>query len=186
VFRALGRGLHFLFGGFVSWISHHLLTPLGGALAGDDGPVVTVVTVVGLVVLGSAAAWLLVRRRARHLARSLDHDSVTTDRWSADELDACAAAAAARGDFTRAVRWSFQAGVERLTDLGLIANGRARTPRQLRTDLDFAVFASLADTHERIVYGEQIATVEDATQAQWGWPEVVRHARERARVRSTS
>lgn len=175
-FNALGRALHFVFGGFFTWVGHHVFGPVGSAFSGADGPAVKVLAVIAALGLGAVVGWLLWRRRTQRVTSRALGEFRLESRASASELEEWAAAALARGEFALAVRWWFQAGVERLTEIGVVANGRSRTERQLRTAVNDEVFAGLADAHERIVYGEQPATADDAAHAQWGWPEVVRQA----------
>jgi hypothetical protein len=182
-FNTLGRGLRFIFGGFFSWLSHHVFGPVGSAFSGNDGVVVNVLTVVVALMIGAGVGWLLWRRRTHSVASGVSGTPRGALRASASDLEALATAAVADSDYARAVRLWFVAGVERLIEIGVVANGRSRTEHQLRAALDDAVFADLADTHERVVYGEQPATADDAAQAQRGWREVVRTVARRQSAR---
>jgi len=175
-FSWLGRGLRFVFGGFFSWLGHHVFAPVANALAGDDGIALTVVTAVLLLGLGGLVAWLLWRARTTRAATDAVHHARPPAAVDADELDRRADAAAAAGDFTHAVRLRFEAGVQRLTERGVVVNGRTRTNHQLDRALHSDVFTELVATHERVVYGEETATPDDAARAAWGWSEVVRSA----------
>lgn len=175
-FSWLGRGLHFVFGGFLSWLGRHVFSPLAHTLAGDFGVVWAVVAAIALLGLGGLTAWLLWRSRTTRASTDAVARARVAAAVDADELDRRADAAAAAGDFTHAVRLRFEAGVQRLTERGVVANGRTRTNHQLDRALRSDVFTELVATHERVVYGEESATPDDAARAAWGWSEVVRSA----------
>ena len=175
-FNALGRGLRFVFGGFLSWLGHHIVAPVGNALLGRFGVVWAIVTIIACAAVGGLVVWWLWRRRTQRAVDGTHSRTRGVTPLTADELDRHAASAESAGDFALAVTLRFEAGVERLTELGVIANGRTRTHRQLAAALRNDVFAALAAAHERIAYGEEPATSDDAARATAGWSEVVRGA----------
>jgi len=126
--------------------------------------------------VGALAATLVVRRRSRIEARHQRGGSLSSgEEPGALEVEATAADAA--GDFERAVRLRFRAGVLRLVRQGSVVDERARTDRQLTVLVSSRTFEQLARSHERIVYGREPAVAEDSSTARQQWPRALAEAR---------
>ena len=178
LFTSIGHALRFVLGGFLSWLYHHVLVRIGHGFHVAFGSAWPYVAGGVALALGVAAALLVWRRRSRVAIERQRTGGRRTPSEDPAELERQAEAAAAAGDYESTVRWWFRAGIIRLTQIGAVDNGPTRTDGQLRHAVRSATFSELAQGHERIVYGRQRATVEDATAARDGWPRVVRDARE--------
>lgn len=135
------------------------------------------VAVVAALFFGAGGAYLWWRRRTHLEPVHYRAGRVDEFRGDPDELERLAVLAAKSGDYETSVRWWFQAGVQRLTNQGFVANGTSRTRGQLVATVPSATMADLANQHERIVYGLQIATLADAEGARNRWPDVFREIR---------
>jgi hypothetical protein len=91
-----------------------------------------------------------------------------------DQIEALAAEAEAAGDFSRAVRLRFRAGLLRLDDASVLPFDPSLTTGQLMRTLRNSTFDGLALTFDRVVYGEVAATATEAGAARHDWPTVVR------------
>ena len=173
LFTWIGHALKFVFGGFLSWIYHHVLQKFGHGFSSAFGPWWPYVLVVLAVVLGAFVGYVAFRRRTR--LEQVDHHrrAVGKPRQDPEELERLAEVAAAADDFETAVRLWYQAGVLRLTLRGTVTSGPTRTDAQLVRELPSSTFVDLASRHAQIVYGRQHATSDDAQRAREGWRVVV-------------
>ena len=181
VLHWMGRALKFIFGGFFSWIFHHVLVHVGHGFTfvfGNWWPVAAAVLAVGV---GVATAMILARRRARVEGRVGAASLAVDVDLDEEQLRQLAAAATAAGDFESAVRLLFRWGVRRLSDVGAVANGPAKTDSQLTGALRSASFADVQRRHERIVYGRVEATRDDVDASTAGWERVLRESRSSSR-----
>ena len=105
-------------------------------------------------------------------AEALDPDIVEIR--EPDRIEALAAEAETAGDFSRAVRLRFRAGLLRLDALDVLAFDPALTTGQIMRALRNEPFDGLASTFDRVVYGEMPATADDAATARTTWPIVLR------------
>ena len=176
IFRALGRALDAVFGPPFRWLYHHVLVHMGNGFTVAFGGWWPVVAAVIAVLIGALSAVALVRRRARVPRRAM----LAGRLLSVDDpgaLEAEASAAESAGDYERAVRLRYQAGLLQLARQGTLADDAARTDRQLAELVGSAIFEQLARRHERIVYGGQPAVAEDSAAARRDWPRVLVEAR---------
>jgi hypothetical protein len=134
-----------------------------------------------LVAAAVVVAVLLVARAVRNrLAPSGgdDDDATTATELDADALDAEADRAARAGDYERAVRLRFQAGLVRLDrDAHAIELRPALVNTSVRAELQSDGFDALADTFEGVAYGDRGADRATDDAARTTWPGVVREAR---------
>jgi hypothetical protein len=92
-------------------------------------------------------------------------------------LERQAAEAEATGDFERAVRLRFGAGLIRLERTGLVEGAASRTSGELRRTLASQSFASLAADHDEVAYGGRRADARDAERSRAAWARVAVEAR---------
>jgi Domain of unknown function (DUF4129) len=92
------------------------------------------------------------------------------------DLDKEADAAEAAGDFERAFRLRFLAGVLRLDKAGAIDYRQSATTGQLVREVKSSTFSGLARSFDEIAYGGRGAQREDVAQAKADWPRVLQEA----------
>ncbi len=179
LFTDIGHGLHFVFGGFIGWLYHHVVVHIGHGVHAAFGNWWPVPVLLAAVAVGVGAGSLVWRRRARVDRDRRDEQFARTRRDSPDDLERVADLALAAADYESAVRLYFQSGVARLTERGVVANGVTRTDQQLSREVDSATFDDVLRRHERIVYGRQRASEADAVAARDAWVSVLRDVRRR-------
>jgi hypothetical protein len=81
------------------------------------------------------------------------------------------------GDFERAVRLRFRAGLLRLGTNGRIEYRSSITNGEVRRTLQSPTFDELALTFDEITYGDRDAVPPDAANARTRWPELTRGGR---------
>lgn len=163
------------FKGVLDWIGDRLedvgdwfaglFDGVDGAVPGGSG-----VTWIVLGILVAIAAVLVARagiqRRTRTAAeRAAD---ALPDALDPRALEREADAAERAGDYERAVRLRFRAGVLRL-DLG-----ESETTGAIAAELGSGPFDRVGSDHDAIAYGGREASEEDAESARSGWKEVLR------------
>jgi hypothetical protein len=94
----------------------------------------------------------------------------------AGALEAAAGAAERDGEFARAVRLRFQAGLLRLDELGVLAYRPSLPNAAVSRRLRSPTFDGLLRRFEEIVYGGRPAETADAGSAREGWREVLADA----------
>jgi Domain of unknown function (DUF4129) len=130
-----------------------------------------------VVVVLPVAAVLLARRgrsspgtgapRSPHSRRPVDPDQLEQD----------ADAAESAGDYERAVRLRFLAGLVRLNAAGAIELDPSLTSRQVTRRLRLVALDELARNYDEIAYGRRPATRSDVDAARDQWPTVLVAAR---------
>lgn len=126
-----------------------------------------------ILVLAFMGIVQLVRRRGRAVLAERERSRGRQQRLDADALDHQAVEAEAAGDFERAVRLRFVAGLVRLDRAGVLRYQPALTSGQLTQVLESSTFDELATSFDEIVYGGRPATVDDVASARAGWPRVM-------------
>jgi hypothetical protein len=150
------------------------------ALAGIvPGGTVTAAVLLGAVVvaLAAVASTHLTDRALVDRARrpgTLGADPAAPD---ARAREAAAGAAERDGEFARAVRLRFQAGLLRLDELGVLAYRPSLPNAAVARRLDSPVFDALARRFEEVAYGGRPAEPADAGEARDAWQRVLREAR---------
>ncbi|HEX5096260.1 MAG TPA: hypothetical protein VFX21_09610 [Acidimicrobiia bacterium] len=124
--------------------------------------------------------WYLVRNAERRrvlrvAAGTAPSATVATD--DPDALERDADDAERNGDYERAVRLRFRAGLLRLGTRGRIEYTSSITNGEVRRTLQSPTFDDLASTFDEITYGEREAVPPDASDARTRWPELTRGGR---------
>jgi hypothetical protein len=134
--------------------------------------------VIALVVFG-LLTWFIVRNAERRLIRraaagvgaAFGDDALPDD---PGVLEREADEAERNGDFERAVRLRFRAGLLRLGAGGRIQYTPSITTGEVRRTLQSPTFDELASTFDEITYGDRDAVPPDAADARARWPELTR------------
>lgn len=163
--------------GVLVWIEEHLIDPVARAVARAWDAVPWPIGV-ALLVLAAALLLVLIVRAVRSVARGRSGAGAAPalPRGAGEdpaELEEEALAAEARGDYERAVRLRFRAGLLRLGGRGAITYRPSVTTASVRARLRSPRFDELATTFEEVTYGTRVAGPPDAGAARREWPEVV-------------
>jgi hypothetical protein len=94
-------------------------------------------------------------------------------------LEHAADQAEREGDYERAVRLRFRAGLLRLARLRAISDDVSTTSGQVSRQLHSPSFDELAGTFDEVVYGGRAADKDDAVAARGRWDDVLGEARRR-------
>jgi hypothetical protein len=169
--------------GLLGWLGDRL-APLGRPFTwlGDHipGGMNVVWAILGLVTLLGAA--FLAQRRIRGRlqgARSLPGAGRRSAEADPAALEQAAVKAEREGDYERAVRLRFRAGLLRLARLRAIPDDVTTTSGQVSRQLHSRSFDELAGTFDEVVYGGRPAEKDDAVAARGRWDDVLGEARRR-------
>ncbi|MGQ0824419.1 MAG: DUF4129 domain-containing protein [Actinomycetota bacterium] len=135
--------------------------------------------VIAFAVIGFVVA-LYIRRVERRTASGRGRGAEGTPSTAQEdprELDRAAEAAERAGDFARAVRLRFRAGLLRLGTRGQIVYRPSVTTTEVRRVLGSETFDQLAGTFEQVAYGGRAAAPPDVAEARAHWPRVHDEAR---------
>ena len=157
----------------VKWLAE----AVADALRAIPGPTWVALAVLVAVLLGLLVARLAGRPGGRLLARSPSGGAPVAESDDPDALEAAAAEAEARGDYSTALRLRFRAGLLRLDERGAITFRPSLTTGEVRRLLGSATFDDLASTFEEVAYGGRSAEPVDVAGARDGWPRLLRDAR---------
>jgi hypothetical protein len=117
----------------------------------------------------------IVRRRSRGATTAAHAARRRRQGETPDELERAAARAEDQGDYDRAIRLRFRAGLLRLDALGAIEWRPSLTSGQARRRLRLAEFDTLARSFDAVAYGGRAAAASDAAAARAGWARVLEH-----------
>ncbi|MDQ3987109.1 MAG: DUF4129 domain-containing protein [Actinomycetota bacterium] len=133
---------------------------------------------IGTVALVAAAllSSLLVRRRSTAAARTSNAVAEDATR-SPLALEADADAAERAGEFNKALRLRFAAGLLRLHRAGAIALRPSLTSGEIALQLGSRYFDELAATFDRVVYGHHRCSPEDVHTSRAAWERVLTERR---------
>lgn len=149
--------------------------------AGEDAPggPVALWTVLAAIVL--LAATLLTSTTIRRRALALDRARAAAVPAAEDPavLEREAERAERDGDWERAVRLRFRAGLLRLDRRRVIVYRPSMTTGEVARALDSPAFREVGDRFDEIAYGGRPAEPDDAEHARRGWAEVLAHDRPR-------
>jgi hypothetical protein len=167
------------FRGPLEWVGDRLDS--AGDAAGDVGRSLPwfVWLLIALAVIG-LFIWFLVRNTERRRIARLAAGEASVAVAVADDPDVLereADEAERNGDFERAVRLRFRAGLLRLGAEGRIEYTPATTTTEVRRTLQSPTFDDLALTHDEVTYGDRDALPPDAEHARTRWPELTRGGR---------
>ncbi len=154
-------------------ISHAVDGPLpGGSL------VFWTIVAGGVAAAAALVAAQLGRRRA---GRLVDARATATHRRGDDprRLEREAEQAERRGDYERALRLRFRAGLIRLARVRALPEQPTLTNGEIARRLRSESFRELAGDFDEVVYGSRAAGVAEVARAQERWPRVVEEARRR-------
>jgi hypothetical protein len=152
-----------------TWLSDRF-DDVDGALPG--GPIVVWLLIAALVVgLTVLLARGLIRRR---VALPRPGRAAAQPELDPRELEREADAAERAGDFERAVRLRFRAGVLRLERGQVLEPGGLRTTAEIGAVLHSGTYDELGAEFDAIAYGGRPAGEDDAREAREGWAEVLR------------
>jgi hypothetical protein len=163
------------FRGPLRWIGDRL-APVGRFLGDVLGAVPGIVWLaVGIAAFAVLVVWIVRRRGgvpagAARVGRGAGGAASSEDPAA---LEREADAAAAAGDFERAVRLRFHAGLLRLGARHAIDYQPSLTTSEVRALLGNATFDQLARTFEEVAYGGEPASAPDVETARRAWPEVI-------------
>ena len=133
-----------------------------------------------IVALG-AVIWNLVGRRVAEAERAPKKikNLSRPDRPIAKTLEQTADGAAAAGDYERAIRLRFQAGLIRLEKVGVLEYHEQLTTGHVADLLNNGRFDGIAKSFDAIAYGARTADVDDYQHAAQTWPIVISEAGKR-------
>jgi hypothetical protein len=134
--------------------------------------------ILGALVAGAVAlvTWLVARQRAASGAGGARGRRSTGERVDPGRLERDAEAAEQHGDFDRALRLRFRAGLLRLDRTGAIRFRPSITSGQVARQLQLRDFDELVLTFDAVAYGGRHATATDVSSARATWPRVVDRA----------
>jgi len=163
----------------LEWLGKRLQS-VGDFLGRVLGHVPTLVWLaLGALIIGAIVARALVvaqERRVSGASSRRRHRGFTDPVEDPDALEREADEAARAGDFERALRLRFRAGLLRLGERGAIEYRPSVTTNEVRRELESQTFDDLADTFEAVAYGGEAAQQPDADTARREWPHVVEEA----------
>jgi hypothetical protein len=168
----------------VRWIDRQL-QPLGRPFdwlaARIPGGGLALWTVLGALVALAAAivAGRVASERGASAVRAARARRVAASSLDPAALERDAEAAEGQGDFERALRLRFVAGLVRLDRAEAIEHPERLTSGELRRQLHSEPFDGLSAAFDEIVYGGRTATAGDARAAREGWPLVLEGAAHR-------
>jgi hypothetical protein len=151
-----------------NWLGR-VFADVDGALPGGAW-VVWVLVGAAAVALGVALSRGLIRRRA---AGARPGRAAVEPEVDPRELEREADAAERAGDYERAIRLRFRAGVVRLERGHVLEPGGLRTTGEIAAVLRSPPFDAVGSAFDEIVYGERPAQEEDAASARERWDEVL-------------
>ena len=135
---------------------------------------------VGLAVVAFVAARIVAAARRRRVSAAVGGGRAPGVAAEAaedpDAIERAAADAERAGDFARALRLRFRAGLLRLGDRGAIEYRPSLTTSEVRRALGSSTFDELARTFEGVAYGGHAAAGADAEAARREWPHVLAEA----------
>jgi hypothetical protein len=165
--------------GPLEWLGDRL-RPVWEWLADVAAAVPWPVWVALAVAIVAAVVWAIARaNERRRLAAGRQEAATARDRPDPVALEAEADRAEHAGDFARAVRLRFRAGLLRLDMQGTTDASTSTTNTAVRATLDSAIFDTLSGSFEEIAYRERDATDDDTARARDDWPRVLEEARRR-------
>jgi Domain of unknown function (DUF4129) len=167
------------FGGPLDWVGDQIraaiewVEDLGGDVPG--GPlVVWMVLAAGVLLLATVIAGTTIRRRAIAIERARRAALPPTEDPRALEREAERAEGA--GEWERAVRLRFRAGLLRLDRRHVIAYRPSLTTGEVARAVGSPAFAEVGERFDAIAYGGRPAEREDAEAARRGWEAVLAEA----------
>jgi hypothetical protein len=126
-----------------------------------------------VVVISSVAASRALSRLEPAVREAPRGDDASDDRATRASLERDAKAAEARGAFSEAVRLRFRAGLLGLARQSGIDGRPSLRNAEISREIHSPEFDRIAGTFERVAYGGEPASADDANEAREGWPRVL-------------
>jgi hypothetical protein len=166
--------------GVLEWVADRLRDVGDGVAAAlEPVPGPTWLALGALLVVGVTAALVATVRRRRGgsavVAAAPRRGGAPRER--ASDLERAADDAEASGDYERAVRLRFRAGLQRLDDAGVIELRPGVTNGVIGRHLRSPDYDRLATDFDEVAYGGRAATAPDSATARERWPRVLSGAR---------
>lgn len=151
----------------------------GFSLGPFNNPVISIVALTALGAVAAYVIWMLVRRRVSAVQSS--HKKSATTKMTATRpepltLEQVADEAARAGDFERAIRLRFQAGLLRLEKQGVLAYHETLTTGDVSDVLHNPRFSVIATSFDAVAYGNRPAGLDEYQSAADTWPIVLQEA----------
>jgi hypothetical protein len=168
------------FEGVLEWLGDRL-RPIGefldDVLSSAPG---RLLLIAGFVALVAVVATVIARRRGRAgavVGRRGGRGGDAEESLDPARLEREADEAERRGEFDRALRLRFRAGLLRLDDVGAISFRPSLTSGQVARRLRQPAFDDLAITFDGVAYGGRRASTDDVRVARERWPRVLAEAK---------
>ena len=169
------------FRGVLEWLAD-LFEPVVDALAKVFEPIISAILelpggrFIILAIVGGlvgALVWWLIGRRSRAAVAELERSGLVDLSADPAVLEKEADEAEQAGDFARAVRRRFEAGLIRLVRDERLSLHRDTTARAAALQVADPVMDDLTATFEQVVYGGRAGSIEDVTAARSGWDQLL-------------
>lgn len=161
---------------WIGGVIEPVVDAISDAIRSVPGPPEIIYALLGAIALG-LAVWGFTRIAGRRAgAGTVDRRAPATGAEIRDDLSALerdAAAAERAGDYERAVRLRFRAGLLALDRRGVLVYRSSLTTGDVSRTLASPRFDEVGLSFDRIVYGRVPAAAEDATFAREGWQDVL-------------
>lgn len=152
--------------------------PVSWLFESFPAPVAWLILALALAAIATVIVNVASRHRRAADGRRLPERRGRPTHESPEALEAAADEAVERGDLDLAVRLRFRAGLLRLDrDAHAIRYHDGIGTGEVRQAVAQITFEALADTFDRVTYGDDSARAEDDDQARSDWPRVVKVAR---------
>lgn len=151
----------------------------GFSLGPFNNPVISIVALTALGAVAAFVIWMLVRRRVSEVQSSHKKSATTKTTATRPEpltLEQVADEAARAGDFERAIRLRFQAGLLRLEKQGVLAYHETLTTGDVSDVLHNPRFSVIATSFDAVAYGNRPAGLDEYQSAADTWPIVLQEA----------
>ena len=152
-----------------------------GKTASAGARVLQILGIAVVIVALGALIWHLVGQRVAEAERAPKRTKALTrpDRPKPKTLEQTADSAAEAGDYERAIRLRFQAGLIRLETQGVLEYQETLTTGHVAGLLESDRFDGIAESFDAVAYGARAASVDDYQHAAQTWPIVISEAGKR-------
>jgi hypothetical protein len=152
----------------LDWIDDRGTSMPGGPVA------LWTVLAIGVLLGAGAVTGTSIRRRALAIERR--RAAAVPEAEDPAALERAADRSERDGDYERAVRLRFRAGLLRLDRRRILEYRPSLTTGEVARAIDAPAFAEIGARFDEIAYGGRTAEAEDADAARRGWPQVVEQA----------
>ncbi|HVF53151.1 MAG TPA: DUF4129 domain-containing protein [Actinomycetota bacterium] len=144
---------------------------LAGALPGGE-PTLWIALAIIILALVSLITIRAIRKSEKDKVRATGRAD-EEEALSLKDLEAAATAAEKAGDWTRALRLRFRAGLVRLARARVIPSSDVSTNGAIARELKLTTFSELAHRFDEVYYGGARASSEDVRAARRGWKDLL-------------